>query len=590
MSRLTPARYLLASVLLLAALVALLAVSSARRTRQELFRQLEERGLALAEAVEVASRGAIRGNALMEEMVARRLLDNARLIDELLLARPLDPAGLAEIREVNRLRRIDLLNHEGRPWVPPSPPARRPMMMGPGMMGPRWGVEPPPRHREMMRFVWGRRWTTPEDDRGAAGSPAPIRDRRFWEGTLFGVAVGARSFPGIIAVHADAAYVLDFRREIGVDRQVEDLGRQAGVDAVGLLGEDLTILAHTDPRRVGTRETDGFLAAALGAPASRLVTRDQHDALEVVRPLALEGGQRGLVQLQLSTAPIRHAWERDLRQAALLALAVLVLGGIGMGLIFLTQSRHLREVRRLEAEVEQRERLAALGNLAAVVGHEVRNPLNAVSMGLQRLREEWTPVEDGAAYARVVELMQGEVRRLNAIVEEFLSLARPLPLRPQPVAPAALLGEVGALVEAEAKARGVRLVVEARADLPVASLDPDLMKQVLLNLVRNALEAMPEGGTLTVAASLAAERLTLAVEDTGQGIPPDLLPRVFEPYVTSKTRGTGLGLAIARRVVEAHGGRIDAESRPGRGSRVVAALPLAGPPDPADAVGSPGRG
>jgi len=597
MKRPAPARYFLASVLLLSALVSLFAVSSTRRTRQELLRQLEERGLALAEAVEVASRSAIRGNALMEEMIEQRLLDNARLVDRLLLARPLDPGILAELREVNRLRRVDLLDREGRPWVPPRPfpgmmmgPRMGPPMMAPPRDPPR-GPQIPERHREMMRFFWGHRWGRPADDAGTdGGGPAPIRDRKFWEGTLFGVAIGARSFPGIIAVHADAAFVLDFRKEIGVERQIEELGRQSGVASVALLGPDLAVLAHSDTREVGRREADGFLARALAEPQPlrRLVPRpDGGEVLEVVRPVVLDGARRGLLRIALSTEPLRRAWRGDLQAAVVLGLAVLLAGGLGLGAIFYLQGRHLAEVRTLEAAVEQRERLAQLGNLAAIVGHEIRNPLNAVSMGLQRLGVEWEPTADRSGYSRVVQLMREEVTRLDAIVEEFLSLARPLSLAPVPVSPQPLLAEVAALVEAEAGARGVRLVLEAPSGLPTTRLDRDRVKQVLLNLVKNGLEAMPAGGTLTLGGSASATTLTLTVADTGAGVPPDVLPRIFEPYVTTKAKGTGLGLAIARRIVEAHGGGLAAASPPGAGSRFTVTLPLAGPPA---ATGGAGAG
>jgi two-component system sporulation sensor kinase A/two-component system, sporulation sensor kinase E len=195
-------------------------------------------------------------------------------------------------------------------------------------------------------------------------------------------------------------------------------------------------------------------------------------------------------------------------------------------------------------------------------------------MGLQRLRDEYQPAEGDAEYARVMDLMRDEIKRLNGIVEEFLSLARPLPLRPVAAHPAELLHEVAALVEAEARARQVQLSVEASADTGVAQLDRDHMKQVLLNLVKNGLEAMPKGGRLILAGSTSKETLELSVEDTGEGIPADLLPRLFEPYVTTKTKGMGLGLAIARRIVEGHGGEIDVENRPGRGTRFVITIPL----------------
>ncbi len=588
MKNLFPPRYFLASIVLLLVLVGLYAASAARRTQRELMKQLEDKGLALAEVLETSSRNAIQGNALIEEMIARRLLDNARLIDQLLFSRSFDPAAIEGITAMNRLQRVDLLDREGRPYAPP-PPSRG--MMGMVLRGPEPGATPES-HRAMMMYMWGRRWSLPHGEAGPA--PPAVTNRKFWEGSLFGVAIEARSFPGIIAVRADADYVLNFRREIGVERQIEELARQSGVVEVALLGPDFTVLAHSDPQRIGERDDVAALRQALfeRKGLSRVVAHEGGQTVfEVVRPLHLDGARLGLLKIALSTEPMDRLWRSNLRSAVVLGLAVLLTGALGMGVIFYTQHRHLSEVQALEAEVQQRERLSALGNLAAAVGHEVRNPLNAISMGFQRLREEFRPAADEAEYSRFVDLMQGEVKRLNGIVEEFLSLARPLALKPGTVQVGELLREVTGLVQADANARGVPIVLAVPSALPEVRLDRDHMKQVLLNLIVNGLEAMPRGGTLTLSASTLKGSLILTVEDTGEGVPPALLPRIFEPYVTTKTKGTGLGLAIARRIVEAHGGRIEAESPPdspgpifdgcpaARGSRFRLTVPLGGPPD-----------
>jgi two-component system sensor histidine kinase HydH len=136
--------------------------------------------------------------------------------------------------------------------------------------------------------------------------------------------------------------------------------------------------------------------------------------------------------------------------------------------------------------------------------------------------------------------------------------------------------EIRQLVEPQARAAGIVLEQAIPATLPEVRADRDRLKQVLLNLVLNALEAMPSGGRLGLEAAVSPSGLVLTVADTGGGIPPELLPRVFEPYVTTKTRGLGLGLAIARRIVEAHGGRIEAESRAGQGTRFRVTLPRDG--------------
>jgi two-component system sensor histidine kinase HydH len=565
-------RYFLASVILLAALVTVATISLARRTQQELARQLEETGAALARTIEASSRQAIRGNALMEEMIGQRLLDNARLLDELLRYRPPDPDWLRSIAAMNHLRRIDLLGRDGRPYAWPAPPPRGGMMMGMRrMMGkPAPGEPPPPHHRAMMMYLWGPRWGPPRD---AAGVPPPLQDRHYWEGSVFGVAVGARSFPGIIAVHADAAYVLNFSREIGIQRQVEELGSRAGVESIAILGPDLTVVAHSDPASIGQRLTDDALAglAERGGTLTRRATGG--GALEITRPLALDGARTGLLQVRLSTAPMEAAWRRDRTTTLVVVLAVLGLGALGLATIFFVQHRQLAQVTALEAEVARRRRLSMLGDLSAGVGHEIRNPLNAVSMGLQRLRAEFAPAGDREEYDRVIELVSGEVRRLNALVDEFLSLARPPVLKPEPVAVPALVDEVVRLIGEEAGRSGVRIEQLVPDDLPPLVADRDRLEQVLLNLARNAIDAMPDGGTLRIEARVTPRTLTLAVTDSGGGIPPEIRARIFEPYFTTKTRGLGLGLAISRQIVEAHGGALDVEAAAGGGACFRVHLP-----------------
>jgi signal transduction histidine kinase len=203
-------------------------------------------------------------------------------------------------------------------------------------------------------------------------------------------------------------------------------------------------------------------------------------------------------------------------------------------------------------------------------------------MGLQRLRAEFAPAPDDE-YARFVDLMQGEVTRLNAIVEEFLALARPLPLSPAPVAVGALLEELAARVESQARAASIAVRVSVPEPAPVVVADRRHLEQVLLNLVLNALQAMSPGGTVTMEARTARDRVEIAVADTGPGIPPEALPRIFDPYFTTRPAGLGLGLTIARRIVEAHGGSLDVASPPGQGARFSVRLPAA--PRPAPGVG-----
>lgn len=570
-------RYFIFSVVLLLVLVSFYIFSEAQRLQSELLRQTEAKGMALAEAMETNVKNAILGNSLLEDLVGQRLLDNARLIDRLLQSQPVDPQMLQDIAAMNRLQKIELLDLKGEPLplAPPEPMRRHmeEMMERMRRLAPKDAM---PAHETMMIFMWGRRWKPPQDERQPLGQ---VAERKFWEGSIFGVAIRARSFPGIIAVHANADYILNFRKEIEVQRQIEELGRQSDIVQVALLDRNLKILAHTDPSRLNREEDDALLLKVRsdGEPLSRIV-RDPAagSTYQFIKPLALNDSTLGFLEIGLSLKPMETAWRRSLGSMIVFGAAILGVGILGMATIFYNQHSHLRKIRSLEAEISRQERLSELGNLAATVAHEIRNPLNSVSMGLQRLQSEFSPAQDRDQYAHFLELMQGEVQRLNAIVEQFLSLARPLDLKLEEVRVGDIFDELATLVGGDPRQSEVRFEVVAPPDLPTVRADRNYLKQLLLNLVLNGVQAMPDGGPITLEAVVRDGRLIVAVADGGAGIVPDKLDKIFEPYFTTKANGSGLGLAIARRIVEAHGGAITVRSEPGRGSRFEVALPLRG--------------
>jgi signal transduction histidine kinase len=566
-------RHFLASGLLLLILAALYVFFEAQRLQQELLRQTEDKGTALAKAMETSVKNAIVGNALLEDLIRQRLVDNARLIDQLLLSRHVDQALLKEISAMNRLQRIDLLDQQGRPWklaALPTVIARK-----------KAREETSQPHRQTISYAWGKRWRLPTEkaEEKTVEPPPGFKDKEFWKGSAFGVAVGARSFPGIIAIHANADYIFNFEKAIGVQTQIEDLGRQSDSEFVSFLDSDLNVVAHTDRRRIGQQEKEPLV---LKAKVDRRLFSQIVDAgggkryLEVVKPVALDESNLGFLKIGLSLGSMEVAWRNSLRAIVILAVAIVAAGILGMAAIFHNQHLHLQEVKALEIEVLHRERLSALGNLAAAVAHEVRNPLNAISMGLQRLKSEFQPTEDPGQYSRLTELMLGEVHRLNSIVEQFLSLARPVKIKAEALPLQEILKELAALEESHAKQSNVRIQVIAAPNLPALKADPSHLTQVLLHLMLNGLQAMPEGGTLTLEAKTSISNFLIAVTDTGTGIAPENLSRIFEPYFTTKAQGSGLGLAISRWIIEAHGGTITAANESGGGCRVEISLPLNG--------------
>lgn len=237
----------------------------------------------------------------------------------------------------------------------------------------------------------------------------------------------------------------------------------------------------------------------------------------------------------------------------------------------------LEPVKAVQSLVDYSVRLADLGRLTSGVAHEVKNPLNAMAIHLELLRGHLPP--DSAEARESLEVIRKEIARLDRVVQGFLRFVRPQELRPRPVDAAALFRDVTELVQAEAGQAGVRLEGITAPGTPPVMADRDLLQQALLNLIQNAIQAMPEGGAVTLRAAPTPEgAVEVRVEDQGVGIPEEDLDRVFRLYYTTRPDGSGIGLALVYRTIQMHGGTIRLESAVGRGTTVIITLPhLAGP-------------
>jgi two-component system sensor histidine kinase HydH len=235
--------------------------------------------------------------------------------------------------------------------------------------------------------------------------------------------------------------------------------------------------------------------------------------------------------------------------------------------------RDLREVRRLQQEVKRKEKLAAIGSLAAGVAHEIRNPLSSIKGFATLFRTRFAPdsTEHGAA-----EIMIHEVDRLNRVVTELIEYARPSHVAARKTDFRDMIAHSLSLIKQDVQQAGVHVETDIPDDVEEVFLDPDRMQQCLLNIYLNAVQAMPRGGTLRVEGFRHPDgRLGMRISDTGKGIPAQDLSKIFDPYYTTKNRGTGLGLAMVLKIVEAHHGEITVDSKEGQGTMITILLPQA---------------
>ncbi|MBI3292712.1 MAG: hypothetical protein HYZ73_07905 [Elusimicrobia bacterium] len=239
----------------------------------------------------------------------------------------------------------------------------------------------------------------------------------------------------------------------------------------------------------------------------------------------------------------------------------------------------VKRMERLEQEASQAEKLRAVATLAAGMAHEIKNPLAALQTFAEFVPERH---RDPAFAAKLHEILTTETRRIQEIVKDVLDFAKPKPPQLKPMEMAPLINSTLNLLSADLTKRRIRWNVECQDNLPAngsvaggaIQADADQIRQVLINLIQNAADAIPDGGALRVATQTHDGYLELTVSDNGQGIPKELLPKIFDPFVTTKEHGNGLGLAMVHSIIQAHHGTIHVDSQPGRGTTFTVRLPL----------------
>jgi signal transduction histidine kinase len=236
----------------------------------------------------------------------------------------------------------------------------------------------------------------------------------------------------------------------------------------------------------------------------------------------------------------------------------------------------LREREALEKRLYEAEHLSRVGQLASGIAHEIRNPLNYISLAIDHLKTEMLPCcgDKSAELEELTDKIKEEVRRANYMVVNFMNYGRPLKLRRAQIGYRELLAKVLPVLQGRLTEQQITIVQQIPDDLPPLWIDGELFRNCILNFITNASQAMPDGGVITLGAGLDANMVKLTFCDQGHGISPEDIGKIFQPYFTTKDVGIGLGLAITERIIKEHGGLIDIESTVGSGTTFTVSLPL----------------
>lgn len=270
------------------------------------------------------------------------------------------------------------------------------------------------------------------------------------------------------------------------------------------------------------------------------------------------------------------------RDVWLVLLGALLAGPLCVMATIYASRRLWRAARRISLRARGHDQLVELGQLAGGLAHELKNPLSTINMNLKLLAEDLSRQGDPDSQRTLRRLVsvQAESARLKDILDDFLRYAGRMELAPAPLDVRRLVEELTDFYAPQAEAARVVMRTSMPESPLIVNVDANLLKQALLNLMINALQAMENGGELLIKVASVRGKAQVEVIDTGTGIDPQLLPRIFEVYYSTKSRGMGLGLPTTRRIIREHGGCIQVESEPGKGTRFLITLPQAAKPGP----------
>jgi signal transduction histidine kinase len=379
---------------------------------------------------------------------------------------------------------------------------------------------------------------------------------------------------------------LDVRLDLP-EEEFKDLGSSFAKvsEQLALLGKSgsatATPHAATDLESVMENLEDGV---ALFAPSGELIFCNP--AMRAISPgditsFPSDHPVRRIVEQTLAgrkaQGPVAATFEHDHETAERLLLTHAIEDSNGRFLGAMLVARNLGYLSQVHTTLNYSRKLAALGRLMAGVAHEVKNPLNAMTIHLEPVGVAVGPAPvRNPDPTKHVNIIGEEIRRLDQVLNGFLKFARPEELKLEPVRLQSVVSDVSTSAAPEAEQRRVTIKTECPDDLPEINADPGMLRQALLNLAINGCQAMPEGGTLRIACrATSRRRVEIDVEDTGVGIPPEHLSKIFDLYFTTKQKGSGIGLSMVYRIVQLHDGEVEVQSTPGAGTRFRLIFPQA---------------
>ena len=393
------------------------------------------------------------------------------------------------------------------------------------------------------------------------------------------IAVRRSSGAGTIIMALDEAGFHFWAMRVAIQRAIEQAGWGKGIAYISVVNEKGQYLGSAgDDSEIFKKGAKGNYQEKLQNTVShRKISYHGKDILEISSPIMIDGKIAGTARVGLERERADQILRENRNNMFFSLMAIMLIGVISIWFLLHNQNRHFIRIEEMNKRLQQSERLSSLGQLAAGVAHEIRNPLNAISMAGQRLQREYLPLlneRKGEEFKGLTSVIRDEIRRLNGIIEEFLNFSRTdrLELKEYPIED--VLQKLISLIEEEATARSITIKKEWNHHPSLVQMDVDKLQQAFLNLLKNGMESIPDKGSLTIGVEHAQDGVEIKITDTGCGLKPEELDRIFSPEYTTKEKGLGLGLPISHEIIRAHRGDIRVKSQIGVGSTFEIRLPI----------------